>query len=256
MPIPQYLAFPWSPYMHKALRLLHPYTLPATATIQGIMLTVSGAWCDPGPFAQGQIDVELSWDGGGTWTNTFRTTGLLPVGPVVPAGLTIPGIYNFGGPTDNLWGRGAAWEPADVNNIAARVTSSIGNSVVYMDWIPITVWYTLPSQCFIATATYDTPSAKEVQILRDFRDQYLLTNPGGEKLTSLYYKYSPPIADFITEHPVAKPVVRAGLFPAVAISSIAINTSFPAIIAFLGALSIFSVIVAMLLKRGSRRVLK
>ena len=82
-----------------------------------------------------------------------------------------------------------------------------------------------PWLCFIATAAYGTPMAKEVEILREFRDEYLLTNPAGQALVDVYYKVSPPIAEFITEHPSLKPIVRAGLLPAVAISTVAVNTS-------------------------------
>lgn len=42
---------------------------------------------------------------------------------------------------------------------------------------------------------------------------------------ALYYKTSPPIADFIADHPAVKPVVRAGLKPIVAINAFAVNTS-------------------------------
>jgi uncharacterized repeat protein (TIGR02543 family) len=79
--------------------------------------------------------------------------------------------------------------------------------------------------CFIATAAYDTPMAEEIQILREFRDEYLLTNPLGQALVDLYYKISPPVAEFITEHPSLKPMVRAALVPAVAVSTVAINTT-------------------------------
>jgi hypothetical protein len=75
--------------------------------------------------------------------------------------------------------------------------------------------------CFIATAAYGTPMAQEIQALRRFRDEYLLTNPLGQALVNLYYKISPPIAEFITEHPSLKPIVRAGLMPVVAVCSIA-----------------------------------
>jgi hypothetical protein len=80
-----------------------------------------------------------------------------------------------------------------------------------------------PSMCFIATATYGTPMAQEIQILRAFRDGYLLTNPVGRALVAFYYKTSPPIAQFIAEHPSLKPIVRAMLVPALAMSTIVVN---------------------------------
>jgi hypothetical protein len=81
--------------------------------------------------------------------------------------------------------------------------------------------------CFIATAAYGTPMAEEIQILREFRDEYLLTNPVGRGLVNFYYQVSPPIAEFITEHPSLKPIVRAGLLPAVAMSTVAVNVTMP-----------------------------
>jgi len=79
--------------------------------------------------------------------------------------------------------------------------------------------------CFIATAAYGTPMAEEIQILREFRDKYLLTNPVGQAFVDFYYSVSPPIAEFITEHPYLKPIVRAGLAPAIAMSAVAVNTT-------------------------------
>jgi len=81
------------------------------------------------------------------------------------------------------------------------------------------------SRCFIATATYGTPMAEEIQILREFRDEYLVTNPLGKSLVEFYYTVSPPMAAFVTEHPILKPIVRAGLMPVVAITSIVVNTA-------------------------------
>jgi hypothetical protein len=88
-----------------------------------------------------------------------------------------------------------------------------------------TLTITVPPVCFIATAAYGTPMAQEIQILREFRDGYLLVNPLGQALVDIYYGTSPPVAEFITEHPSLKPVVRAGLLPAVAVSALAVNTS-------------------------------
>jgi len=79
--------------------------------------------------------------------------------------------------------------------------------------------------CFIANAAYGTPMAGEIGILHEFRDRYLLTNQTGQALVGLYYRVSPPMAEFINEHPGLKPVVRAGLLPVVAMSAVAVNTS-------------------------------
>jgi hypothetical protein len=65
--------------------------------------------------------------------------------------------------------------------------------------------------------------AEEIQILREFRDECLLTNPLGQAFVDIYYRFSPPIAEFINEHPSLKPIVRLGLLPAVVISAVIVN---------------------------------
>jgi hypothetical protein len=107
--------------------------------------------------------------------------------------------------------------------------------------------------CFIATAAYGTPMAEEIQILREFRDEYLLTNPAGQALVGLYYNVSPPMAEFITEHPSLKPIVRAGLLPAVAISTVVVNTTPSEKMTILGLLVLVSVALAVWAKRRRGR---
>jgi len=75
--------------------------------------------------------------------------------------------------------------------------------------------YAHPSQtpgggCFIATAAYGTDTAREINILREFRDAVLLPNSLGAKFVSFYYKTSPPIADFISQQEVLRTAVRVG----------------------------------------------
>ena len=75
--------------------------------------------------------------------------------------------------------------------------------------------YAHPSQtpgggCFIATTAYGTDTAQELDILREFRDKVLLPNSLGAKLVSFYYKTSPPIANFISQHEVLRTVVKVG----------------------------------------------
>jgi hypothetical protein len=101
------------------------------------------------------------------------------------------------------------------------------------------------SPCCTVTAAYGTPMAQEIGILRQFRDEQLLTNHLGKDLVDLYYTLSPPIAGFITEHASLKPIVRAGLVPAVALSTIAVNTSPAEKGAIIGLLTLFSVALAV-----------
>ncbi len=97
----------------------------------------------------------------------------------------------------------------------------------------------------ITTAAYAAPMAEEREIVCEFRDKYLLTNPLGKGLLKLYYKVSPPMAEFITEHPSLKPIVRAGLLPAVAMSAIAVNTTPVEKTALAGLLALVSVTLAV-----------
>jgi len=103
--------------------------------------------------------------------------------------------------------------------------------------------------CFIATAAYGTPMAEEIQTLRDFRDEYLLTNPLGQAFVKLYYRVSPPIAKFITDHPSLKPIARTALVPAVAMSTAVVNTTATEKAVTLGVLVLVSVAVAIWVTR-------
>jgi hypothetical protein len=69
--------------------------------------------------------------------------------------------------------------------------------------------------CFIATAAYGSYLDPHVKVLRDFRDDYLLTNPVGKAFVSFYYRTSPPIADYIKEHESLKTATRWALTPVV-----------------------------------------
>jgi hypothetical protein len=114
----------------------------------------------------------------------------------------------------------------------------------------VTLTINVPEVCFIATAAYGTPMAEEIQVLREFRDEYLLTNPPGQALVDVYYRVSPPIAEFITEHPSLKPMVRAGLLPAVAMSGVAVNTTPVEKMVIVGLVVLVAVAVAV---RAARR---
>tara|TARA_B100000609_G_C17222227_1_gene441013 strand:+ start:2016 stop:4058 length:2043 start_codon:yes stop_codon:yes gene_type:complete len=73
--------------------------------------------------------------------------------------------------------------------------------------------------CFIATAAYGSYDNKYVQILRDFRDQYLLTNAPGKAFVAWYYHNGPIWANWIRRHPTAKRGVQVLLLPTIAFAA-------------------------------------
>ena len=77
--------------------------------------------------------------------------------------------------------------------------------------------------CFIATAAFGSPMQPYVKILRKFRDRYLLESSVGKALVNLYYKYSPPMAGFITNHGNLRAMVRIFLLPVVGMSWVALE---------------------------------
>jgi hypothetical protein len=69
--------------------------------------------------------------------------------------------------------------------------------------------------CFIATAAYGSDMAREVEVLRQFRGEWLMTNAAGRAFVRFYYRNSPPVADLIRESDGARATVRGALLPIV-----------------------------------------
>lgn len=64
------------------------------------------------------------------------------------------------------------------------------------------------TKCFIATAVYGDPLHPAVIALRRFRNEALLTNLPGRLLVKVYYRLSPPVAEFAKRHPAVGRVVK------------------------------------------------
>ena len=92
--------------------------------------------------------------------------------------------------------------------------------------------------CFIATAAFGSPLAREVQVLRHFRDQYLLPYQTGQLLVRGYYYTSPPLANFIAQHSGLKQMVRLALWPMVWWANLSLDTPQLAVFVFLSGLAI------------------
>lgn len=81
--------------------------------------------------------------------------------------------------------------------------------------------------CLIATATYGSELAKEVQQLRELRDNQLLNTESGSAFmgtfNDIYYSFSPTIADMEREHPMFKEAVKLAITPMISSLSLMEN---------------------------------
>ncbi len=71
--------------------------------------------------------------------------------------------------------------------------------------------------CLIATATYGSEMAPQVQLLREIRDNQLMKTDSGMSFMSgfneFYYSFSPHVADLQRENPAFKEAVKIAITP-------------------------------------------
>jgi len=155
----------------------------SAADDRGFVKSVSQSEVTLAANASAQIDVALAIPGD-TAANTVVMLSLVATG-------TTPTTENFA-----VFSRPVeAGPPADTGGTSAGGSGGGG--------------------CFIATAVYGPGRAEEIELLKRFRDDYLLTNPVGRALVRVYYEYSPPIARFLERHEAAKAVTRTAFKPLV-----------------------------------------
>ena len=78
--------------------------------------------------------------------------------------------------------------------------------------------------CLIATATFGSELAPQVQMLRELRDNQLLNTESGttfiNSFNDFYYSFSPYIADYERENPIFKEMVKIAITPMITSLSI------------------------------------
>jgi hypothetical protein len=83
--------------------------------------------------------------------------------------------------------------------------------------------------CLIATATYGSEMAPQVQQLRELRDNQLLNTESGtafmEMFNDIYYTFSPTIADMERENPYFKEAVKLAITPMISTLSLMENAN-------------------------------
>lgn len=82
--------------------------------------------------------------------------------------------------------------------------------------------------CIIATATYQSELEDEVQFLRGFRDNIVLSTFAGSLFMRVfnawYYSFSPAVAGFIAQQPILKAVMKIILYPLIGILHLSSST--------------------------------
>ena len=107
--------------------------------------------------------------------------------------------------------------------------------------------------CFIATAAFDSYMEPHVNILRKFRDRFLLESSIGKAFINFYYKYSPPIADYIAKHDILRAIVRLSLFPLVGMSWLALHAGPGSVLTILCTMCFLTILMFRSLPMRMRR---
>lgn len=78
--------------------------------------------------------------------------------------------------------------------------------------------FTTVSPCFVATATYGSPLASEISVLRRLRDRYLASHAPGRLFVAAYYDVGPKLAALVRERAWLRTLSRAALWPVVTLA--------------------------------------
>ncbi len=156
-----------------------------------------------------------------TTTDTADTTSILPTASKETS-------YNYetvlAGQTSD--GTGVGTFGSNIVNITPNTRYYIRAYAVLSDETVVygnELSFQTSDACFIATAAYGSLLDKHVVLLRTFRDVYLKSNSPGRMFVSLYYRFSPAIAEGIAQNEFLKQIVRICLWPWVALSYIMLH---------------------------------
>ena len=212
--------------------------IQSTSAMSGGVITVNNAYfcegdgCTPTVEERGVVYAVVPYpsyrenDGTDTATSTTSTTSTDSVFPdwvkdapgysKVRYGRTSDGssVGTFGSDMEGL-------SPETIYYVRAYALLSDGTVLYGNQYSFIT-----DDACFIATAAYGSMLAPHVQTLRAFRDTYMKTTAVGRYLVKGYYRWSPPLAELISQSPFLRFCTRLLLLPAVVFSYLMVSSPF------------------------------
>jgi len=92
-------------------------------------------------------------------------------------------------------------------------------TTMMVDFVTAERAFTTVSPCFVATATFGSPLASQVSVLRRVRDRYLAPHAAGRMFIDLYYEHGPRLAASVRQHAWLREASRMLLTPIVWLSS-------------------------------------
>ena len=149
------------------------------------------------------------------------TTLTISASTTTPTGSYLLQVNGFSGLPGSLLAHTANVTVQVMSPTATTITSTITSSS------------TAPSQsqqplCLIATATYGSQAAPEVQLLRNFRDNSIMKTRAGYEFmvvfNAWYYSFSPFVARSITSSHVEQGIMKVVLYPLVGILALSSDT--------------------------------
>lgn len=198
---------------------------PVLAAVPDFTIAPSSATVSVIQGLSGSTDVIVNSVGGFSSPVTFSASwvGNAPTG----IGITIPQTV-----TPPPGGEGSSsvgfttTSTGSTGSFILQVTGTSG-SITHSTDVNLQVNTPGPS-CIIATATYGSAVAPQVQVLRNFRDNSIMrTNAGSNFMLAFnawYYSFSPPVANYIASHWVARTVMKAALYPLIGILTLSDGT--------------------------------
>jgi V8-like Glu-specific endopeptidase len=169
-------------------------------------------------------------------SNTITVSGITAAAPISING----GTYSInGGAYTSASGMVSNGNTVTVQQTSSGSFSTTTNAILTISGLSGTFSVTtLPAvtssggggECFIATAAFGSPLAEQVEVLRQFRDRYLLTNALGQKVVAWYYRNSPAAAKYVKDKPLVKAAVRLALYPLIGFSLMLISGYLPFVI--------------------------
>ena len=186
------------------------------------------------------VDLSYSW------------VGSAPSG--VSASLSSPVTPSTGTPATSTL-TVSATSTSSTGSFTLSITGTSG-AITHSANLAILIAAAAAPKCLIATATYGSELAPEVQLLRNFRDYSIMKTQAGSNFmvafNAWYYSFSPYVASYLTTHWIERTIMKGVLYPLIGILYLTSNlfsttSAYPELAALLSGLLASSLIGAFYL---------